>query len=104
MCREMRSCPNSSSLDVKLNVFSEMNLAIKHRNVDASSCSQCQISKLNGLDGCSMVPTKLSFLGELLEGSFYWEDFDARLHVIEVIFILGIVFLIFLSRSLRGTF
>jgi len=82
----MRSCPNSSSLDVKLNVFSEMNLAIKHRNVDASSCSLCP--KRIGLAECNLLPTKLTFLEELLEldEAFYRENFDARSHVIEVRF------------------
>ena len=86
MYKEMRSCPNSSSLDVKLSVFSEMNLAIKHRSVDASSCLRCP--KRIGLAECNLLPTNLTFLEELLEldETFYWENFDARSHVIEVRF------------------
>ena len=98
MRKGMLSCPSKSSLDVKLSVFSEMNLAIKNGNVDASSCSRCPRSKKNGSVGCSTAPTKL-FLEELLEleEAFYWKDFDARSHVIKVIFFLGIIFLEFLS-------
>ena len=82
----MRSCPNSSSLDVKLGVFSEMNLAIKHINVDVSSYSR--YPKRIGLAECNLLPTNLTSLEELLEldEAFYWEDFDARSHAIEVRF------------------